>query len=39
MVAKKQDCIYKNRMDAEELQSQHLKQKVLFDQQQKDIQV
>lgn len=39
MVAKKEDYIHKNHVAAEELQSQHLKQKMLFDQQQRDIQV
>ncbi|KEH24415.1 kinesin-like protein KIN-14I isoform X1 [Medicago truncatula] len=38
MVAKKEDHIEKNRVAAEELQSQHLKQQMLFDQQQRDIQ-
>ncbi|XP_058738847.1 kinesin-like protein KIN-14I [Vicia villosa] len=38
MVAKKEDYIHKNHVAAEELQSQHLKQKMLFDQQQRDIQ-
>lgn len=39
MVAKKEDHIEKNHVAAEELQSQHLKQQMLFDQQQRDIQV
>ncbi|CAI8584303.1 unnamed protein product [Vicia faba] len=37
MVAKKED-IHKNRVAAEELQTKHLNQKMLFDQQQRDIQ-
>ncbi|KAL5082693.1 hypothetical protein RYX36_011114, partial [Vicia faba] len=37
MVAKKED-IHKNRVAAEELQTKHLNQKILFDQQQRDIQ-
>lgn len=35
MVVKKEDCIHKNRVAAEELQ----KQQMLFDQQQRDIRV
>jgi hypothetical protein len=39
MVAKKEVLIDKSCVAAEELQRQHLKQQMLFDQQRRDIQV
>ncbi|KAK7284615.1 hypothetical protein RJT34_19364 [Clitoria ternatea] len=38
LVTKKEDCIHKNRVAAEQSESQLLKQQMLFDQQQREIQ-